>query len=625
MARMKSFVLPGLALTILSVSFWFSSGWLQLCAGLALFLFGMQCLEEGLKELAGSQLEQLLERSTATPLKGLLFGVGGTMVLQSTTLMSLLTIAFISTGLIQLAGGISILLGINLGTSGGIWLLAAAGQNFSLSPMALPLLVFGVLAGLGSPKGKAVGRIVLGIAFIFLGIDQIKAGFIEFGGAIDMAGQVGDTLLAQLSFVAIGLVLTAILQSSHATLMLVLAALAGGQIELWQGMAIAIGGNVGSSVTTAIVGWLGGNRSGQRLALVHVLFNVLAGVITFLLLTPLAWLSQMLMSIFGAGGNTLLQLAMFQTLFNAIGVLLFWPWQKQLERGLCRFLPDRKEPQVLITDVHTGPRTTVEHREMPETHARYLDEAALASVDTASRAVVHELQHLGRLSLEVICHALYQPIEQLVGVKVDEARLNARPADNEGLDTEELYQRHIKVVYSDLLGFMSRLEISKDEDRQQFWMTCQMVALQLVDAVKDAKALQKNLGRYLRDERSQAHHHYLELRSHLLWVLRQVREVGRLELPDDVWRNRLDWVDAEVVKFDSDFRHRVFSDVRKGQLNNRQASSLMHDLNYATRITQSFRNVLQLRLADGNELLREVRLLSSDDDESPLIRTDYHY
>lgn len=620
MARMKSFVLPVLALAVLSVSFWYSAGWLQLCAGLALFLFGMQCLEEGLKELAGSRLEQLLERSTATPLKGLMFGVGGTMILQSTTLMSLLTIAFISTGLIHLAGGISILLGINLGTSGGIWLLAAAGQNFSLSPLALPLLVFGVLAGFNSPKGKAFGRIVLGIAFIFLGIDQIKSGFTEFGSVIDLAGPMDSSFMVQLSFVAVGLVLTAILQSSHATLMLVLAALAGGQIELWQGIAIAIGGNIGSSVTTAFVGWLGGNRSGQRLALVHALFNILTGLVTFLLLSPLTWVSQALMSVFGAGDNTLLQLAMFQTLFNGIGVLLFWPWQTQLERGLRRVLPDRTEPAVLITDATTGPRNLVEQRVLPESHARYLNEAALASVDTASRAVVQELQHLGRLSLEVICHALYQPVEQLISREVDEARLNARPDDTEGLDTEDLYRRHIKVVYSDLLGFMSRLDTTKDEDHQQFWMTCQMAALQLVDAVKDAKALQKNLGRYLRDERSLAHEHYMELRRHLLWVLRQVREVSRLEVPDDVWRNRLDWVDSEAVKFDSGFRHRIFSDVRKGQLSNLQASSLMHDLGYSVRITQSFRNVLQLGLADGDELLREVRRLGSDDDDSPLIR-----
>ena len=460
---------------------------------------------------------------------------------------------------------------------------------------------------------------MLGIAFIFLGIDEIKGGFSAFGSSIDMTEQMGTGLLGQLAFVAIGLALTAVLQSSHATLMLVLAALAGGQIELWQGMAIAIGGNVGSSVTTAIVGWLGGNRGGQRLALVHALFNILTGVITLLLLTPLAWLSHWLMNELGAGSNALLQLAMFQTIFNLIGVALFWPWQRQLEVWLCRFLPDRIEPNILIVEVQAGQRAVVEQRVLAETRARYLSDAALATVDTASRAVVQELQHLGRLSLEVICHALYQPVTQLLSVQVDEQRLNARPNDIECLDAEELYQRHIKGVYSDLLGFMSRLDAEMDEEHQKFWMTCQVVALQLVDAVKDAKHLQKNMGRYLRDDQALVHNHYLDLRRHVLWILRQIREIGRLDLPDDVWRSRLDWVDGQAAKFDRDFRHRIFSEVRSQHLDNLQASSLMNDLGYASRITQSLRNVLQLGLVGDNELLREVSRLGGGDDDAPLI------
>lgn len=620
MDKLKSFVLPVLALLVLSLSFLYSPGWLQLSAGLALFLFGMQCLEEGLKKLAGGRLEQLLERSTATPLKGFLFGVGGTMVLQSTTLMSLLTIAFISTGLIQLAGGIAILLGINLGTSGGMWLLAAAGQNFSLSPVALPLLVFGVLAGFNGAKGKAAGRIILGIAFIFLGIDQIKSAFVEFGSHLEVLEQVSRGYLGQLLFVGMGIALTAMLMSSHATLMLILAALAAGQLELWQGMSLAIGGSVGSSLNVAVMGWLGGNRGGQRLATVHALFNIVTGMTTFFLLTPLMWLVQWIMSGLGVGDNSLLQLAMFQTLFNIIGVLLFWPWQRQLEAGLRRFLPDREEPEVLIAETQSGQRSVVEQRVLPETRARYLSDAALTSVDTASQAVVQELQHLGRLSLEVICHGLYQPVEQLFSVKVDEARLNARPNDAECLDAEDLYRRHIKGVYSDLLGFMSRLEAEMDEEHQKFWMTCQVVALQLVDAVKDAKHLQKNLGRYLRDERSHVHDHYLDLRRHVLWVLRQIREVSSSDLPDEVWRSRLEWIDGQAAKFDADFRHRIFTEVRKQQLDNMQASSLMNDLGYASRITQSLRNVLQLALVGENELLREVSRLGGDDDELPLIR-----
>ncbi|WP_343351217.1 Na/Pi cotransporter family protein [Pseudomonas sediminis] len=594
----------------LIASFWFSQGWLQLCAGLAIFLFGMQCLEDGLRQLAGSKLEQILGRSTSTPFKSLLFGVGGTLLLQSSTLVSLLTIAFISTGLIQLAGGIAILFGANLGATSGIWLLALAGQNLSLSPLALPLLVFGVLAGFFGPKSKAAGRIVLGIAFIFLGIDQIKEGFASFGDGLDMTGLQEGGLRGALLFTAIGMAITVVLQSSHATLMLTLAALASGQLELGQSLAIAIGSNIGSSVTTAFVGSLGGNRNGQRLALAHVLFNITTGVIAFCLLGPLTWLVRVLAEPLGLGENSLIQLAMFHTLFNAMGVALFWPLQRRLAQYLIRWLPDRVEPQVLITELASEQVTEPER-----TRARYLNERALDSVDAASGAVVQELGHLGRLSLEVICHALYLPVDQLAQAKGDERVLQAKPAPG-GLDAEHLYQFHIKGVYGDLLSFMGRMDLPMDEAHQQFWISCQLAALQLVDAVKDAKHLQKNLGHYLDAPPSAARDAYVELRRHLLTTLHEVRELARSDMPDEMWQSRLRWLDEQAASFDAQFRQRLFAEVRYGHLDGLQTSSLMNDLGYVSRIFQSLRNVLML----GSEqaLFRELRKFG--DEQESLIR-----
>jgi len=594
----------------LAASFWFSQGWLQLCAGLAIFLFGMQCLEEGLRQLAGSKLEQILGRSTSTPFKSLLFGVGGTLLLQSSTLVSLLTIAFISTGLIQLAGGIAILFGANLGATSGIWLLAMAGQNLSLSPLALPLLVFGVLAGFFGPKSKAAGRIVLGIAFIFLGIDQIKEGFASFGDGLDMTAYHESGLRGALLFTAIGMAVTVVLQSSHATLMLTLAALASGQLELGQSLAIAIGSNVGSSVTTAFVGSLGGNRSGQRLALAHALFNITTGVIAFILLGPLTWLVQALAEPLGLGGNSLIQLAMFHTLFNAMGVALFWPLQAHLAQWLIRWLPERVEPSVLITEL------LPEQMAEPElTRARYLNERALDSVDAASGAVVQELGHLGRLSLEVICHALYLPVDQLARVRGDEHLLQAKPAHG-GFEADHLYRVHIKGVYGDLLSFMGRMELPMDEAHQQFWVSCQLAALQLVDAVKDAKHLQKNLGHYLDAPPSAVRDAYVELRRHLLATLHEVRELARTDLPEEAWQSRLRWLDEQAANFDAAFRQRLFAQVREGRLDGLQTSSLMNDLGYASRIFQSLRNVLML----GSEqaLFRELRKFGEE--QESLIR-----
>jgi len=280
--------LIALAAGALAWSFWFSPGWLTLCAGLALFLFGMQQLEQGLKSLAGGRLQTLLAASTATPGKGLLFGCVATFLLQSSTLVSLLTIAFLSTGLITLAGSLAVLFGANLGATSGIWLLAMAGQNLSMAPLAMPLLVFGVLLGFSGARGAAIGRLLLGIGLIFLGIDEIKQGFTSFGD-MDLQRYSADGLQGALLFVAVGALITVVVQSSHATLMLTLAALGSGQLELQQSLCIAIGSNVGSSVSTAVMGMIGSSRSGQRLAIAHVVFNCSTAVVSFALLSPLSW------------------------------------------------------------------------------------------------------------------------------------------------------------------------------------------------------------------------------------------------------------------------------------------------------------------------------------------------
>lgn len=601
--RYLRILLAVLAAAVLTWSFWRSAGWLQLCAGLAMFLFGMQCLEEGLRKLAGSRLEQWLARSTATPFKGLLFGMGGTVLLQSSTLVSLLTIAFISSGLIQLAGGIAIIFGANLGATSGIWLLALAGHGFSLSPLALPLLVFGVLVGFSrAPRNQAAGRIVLGVAFILLGIDQIKTGFAAFGGEVDMAGGVRvDGVAGTLLFAAIGMGTTVILQSSHATLMLTLAALAAGQIQTGQSLAIAIGANVGSSVSTAFVGSLGGNRSGQRLALAHVLFNTVTAGLALALLPLLFRLVQALSSGLGFGGNPLLQLALFHTLFNGTGVALFWPWQGRLAQWLERWLPERPEP-----------KASAEAGAPERVRARHLSDQALESVDAATAAVALELRHLGQLGLDAICHALYLPTDQLSCDQPDEALLAAGPGErDQGLDADVLYQRQVKGVYGDLLSFMGRLELPMDEAHQRFWAGSQVAALQLADAVKDAGHLQKNLKRRLEEAApSPQREAYVDLRRHLLSLLRGLRALDRLPPDDAAGRQALlEALEARAAAFESAFRQRLFSMVRQQALDGLQLGSLMNDLGYAGRIFHSLRSALVPAAEPPS--LRQLRELAS--------------
>ena len=577
-----------LLLLAFSLSFYHSNAWLQLCYGLAIFLFGMQCIEEGLQRAAGGYLERLLNKSTDTPFKGLLFGMGATFVLQSSTLVSLLTIAFLSAGLIGLGAGIAVLLGTNLGATSGIWLLALAGQNISLSVVALPLLFFGVLASFFGDTGKAFGRALMGIGFIFVGIDAIKLGFTDMGGAVDFTQLHVSGITEILIFTAIGLLLTVVLQSTHAALILTLAALAGGQIAPEQAFALAIGSNVGSSISTAFVGFLGSDRNGQRLALAHVLFNVVTAIISLLLFLPLSALVLNATAWVGLGDNGLIQLALFHTLFNVLGVVVFWRLQNRLAGKLKQWLPDRAEQTLptLIAEPHEMRPVNKKHG----TEAMYLSKASLRASDTAVLAVVNEIRHLSRLTLEVMCHAVYVPAQQLFEPSADTEDLRLQAAQLPlQLDADALYQQHIKGVYSELLGYINRIEVPLSDEQERVLQSCQALALQFAEAVKESKHLQKNLQQYLQSE-DEVQQYYARLREYVFGLLLQVAPLSQdgaaslIAQPTQLQQG--------MQQFELSFGQEVLAGLREGKLSDRQTSSLMNDIAYARRIGHSLLEIL---------------------------------
>lgn len=566
-----------LAAAALAASFFFSTSWMQLCYGLALFLFGMQCIEEGLHDVAGGQLAAWMERSTATPFKGALFGMGATFVLQSSTLVSLLTIAFLSTGMIQLAGGIAVILGTNLGATSGIWLLAAAGQSVSLSPAAVPMLVFGILMSFFNRKTKAVGRVLVGIALIFLGVDAIKEGFQSFGAGMDFSrSQVGG-MAEPLIFFAVGLLLTVVLQSSHATLILTLAALAGGQLSLMQGFAVAVGSNVGSSTTTALVGMLGSDRNGKRLALAHMVFNC----ITAALCLALWWPMTRLVLLPGEwwGMSPLLQLALFHTLFNLLGVAVFWTQQQRLAAWLVRILPDQAESGSRLNDT-------------PAAQPRYLNNNLLHSDETALVAVEQEVRRLGEISIEAIAAAVSVNADTLYAAGSDEGRDLPEPVAAQ--DAAERYEQHIKPLYSAILDFGGRFDLD-DAAQQQRLAAAYAQAWLAVGMVKEGKHLSKNMQHYLiAADNPAARRDYLRLRRHVFKTLRLFGRVAKAQAAEQ--SQLLHELAAHTATL-ATFRGRVMVKLRNGELNGWQTSSLLNDITYAERIGQGVREMAQAHTA----------------------------
>jgi phosphate:Na+ symporter len=183
----KKLVFPS-SLLLIAYALWFSPDFNQIAAGVAIFLFGMLFLEQGFQGFTGGTLEKILRASTNKRWKSLMFGMLSTTVMQSSSLVTVITISFLSVGILDLAAGIGIIFGANLGTTTGAWLIAGLGLKVKIATYAMPMLIFGIFLVFQKSKPlKAIGSILAGMGFLFLGIHYMKEGFDAFRDTINLA------------------------------------------------------------------------------------------------------------------------------------------------------------------------------------------------------------------------------------------------------------------------------------------------------------------------------------------------------------------------------------------------------------------------------------------------------
>jgi len=317
---LRKTILPSI-LILLAYGFWISPDFKGISAGVAIFLFGMLSMEEGFKAFTGGTLESILRKTTDKYWKSLSFGIISTTVMQSSSLVSVIAISFLSAGLISLVAGMGIIFGANIGTTTGAWLIAGLGLKVKISAYAMPMLVFGIILVFQKSKSlKGIGYILAGLGFLFLGIHYMKEGFEAFKSTIDLTQFAVSGYPGLFLFAGIGIFATVVMQSSHATLVLILTALAAGQITYENALALAIGANVGTCIT-AILGALSANVEGKRLAAAHLIFNVSTGVIAIVFISQFLWGVEYISAMVGiADDDYTLKLAVFHTLFNITGV-----------------------------------------------------------------------------------------------------------------------------------------------------------------------------------------------------------------------------------------------------------------------------------------------------------------
>ena len=326
---------------------------ISVLGGVGLFLLGMSVMTAGLKGLAGSKLRTVLSKAAATPLSGAFWGAIVTLIVQSSSATTMTTIGLVSAGVLTFQQGLALVFGANVGTTGTGWLVALIGVRVSLTAAALPMIFVGALVKLlGHGRLSAAGAALAGFALVLFGLTTLQqgmAGVAEQLHPANLPAVLGASWWAAvygvLALVVVGLVMTAVMQSSTAAIAVTLSAHYAGAVGLDQACALIIGQNIGTATSSAMAA-IGASSTAKRLALAYILFKLIAAVIALVLFpvtTPL-----LIRASNTVDGVTLL--AAYHTAYNVIGVLVLLPVIERFTRLVERILPERGSPLTRCLD-----------------------------------------------------------------------------------------------------------------------------------------------------------------------------------------------------------------------------------------------------------------------------------
>lgn len=388
--------------------------------GIGLFLIGMMLLSEGLVALAGNALKRALVRFAGTPYKAFTSGTLITALVQSSTATTVTLIGFVSAGLITLAQAIGVVIGASLGNTATGWIVAGLGLRIDLGYYTLPMIGIGALIRLlVRGRWSNLGLALAGFGVMFLGLDTLQDGMSALASQVSLAELPVGGYGARLAIMLIGLVLTAIMQSSSAAIATTLAALHSNAINFDQAAAMVVGASIGTTLTGALV-TIGGSISAKRTALAHILFNLVAGIIAIALLPGYAWLIGEIDQHLGVSPGAL-SLALFHTLFIGVGVVLILPWSHRFARLIERVLPDSNDNPA----------------------RQYLDDSLLSIPAVALEASQRALEQVAdKLLLN------YQQIMEMAGSETLES------------DLAQMHQ-----ALDDTFAFVTRIQIPAEEQR----------------------------------------------------------------------------------------------------------------------------------------------------------------
>ena len=572
-------------LIVMAVVLFFNPNFKTIASGVAILLFGMIMLEEGFRVFTKGFLQKILKNATNKLYKSLSVGALVTALLQSSSLVSVITISFISAGLISLSGGIGLIFGANIGTTATAWLVAGFGLKIKISELAMPMLIFGIIFSFQKKTSfKGIGNVLAGLGFFFLGIHYMKEGFDIFKQYIDLTNYAVPGFLGVVIYAGIGIIITTILQSSSATLALILTALAAGQIEYENALALAIGANVGTTIT-AILGSISSNASGRRLAGAHFVFNTVTGLVALALFYPLVNLVDYLSDLFRiATTEYTLKLAMFHTIFNVLGVIIMIPLIKKLEIFLLWFIKE-----IVDKDID---------------EPKFLNEAVLEFPGTVIASLVKESKYLYKNAVfEIVAHALNIHRDDIKSDKKIK-KVIQRSKEDMQIDVDNLYYKKVKTIYGEIINYATKAQSTlKLTEFQNNKITNLKVAnRKMVEIIRDVRELRKNVSIYVNSDNKYIKKEYNKFRKNVVKVLRVIY-LFRTQEDKDMYHEKLLELKDAAKKGIHRSNKSINKLIRENLITVNMASSLVNDNDNVNDMIKKLISVAELLYVEKESFL----------------------
>lgn len=338
---------------------------INLAGALAVFLFSMKMMSEGLQKVAGSKMRAVLGKMTGSPLSGILTGTAVTAAIQSSSAITVMVVSFVNAGLLSLGSAVAVIMGANIGTTVTAWIITLLGLGGSSGFFDLPLLLAAAsltFIFMKRDKMRSIGQTIIGLALLLIGMRFLQGAMPDLSEypllLQGIASLSGYGFWSVLLFVAIGAVLTCVLQASAATMAITLLMLHNGWIGLDVAIALVMGENIGTTITANIAAIVAG-IDGKRAARAHLVFNIIGVTLTLILFRPILALVQM---VFPTNGP--MALSLFHTLFNVMNVSIQSWFIPQIVWIVDHMVTEKKanssEDTYRLTYISRGPIATAE-------------------------------------------------------------------------------------------------------------------------------------------------------------------------------------------------------------------------------------------------------------------------